>query len=227
MLLIFLNPRKIIFLFFLIVFLSIKSFYGMKNIEVNLNNQNKISGLKTNVIIDCNYSLKSSLNGIQIPTQIKNELCIVNVYYFSFDNKLHKGQIVVNKNLSEDIKTIFEEIRKHKFPVGKVIPIVKYNWSDSASMEDNNSSGFNYRFIKGTKKLSNHSTGCAIDINPMLNPQILNGKIYPSNGSYSIKKPGTITKDSFIVKLFNEFGWTWGGDWKNSKDYQHFEKKIN
>jgi hypothetical protein len=29
------------------------------------------------------------------------------------------------------------------------------------------------------------------------------------------------------VKLFKKLGWTWGGDWKSTKDYQHFEKKIN
>jgi hypothetical protein len=227
MLLIPFNPIKKIFLFFLIIFFSNKNFCNMKNIEDNPINQSINDELKSDVIIDCNYNLKSALNGLEIPSKIKNELSIVDVFYFSFDKKLHKGQIVINTKLSEDIQSIFEEIRKHKFPVGKVIPIVKYNWSDSASMEDNNSSGFNYRFIQGTKKLSNHSTGCAVDINPLLNPQILNDKIYPSNGKYSVKEPGTISKNSFIVKLFKKLGWTWGGDWKSTKDYQHFEKKIN
>jgi hypothetical protein len=37
---------------------------------------------------------------------------------------------------------------------------------------------------------------------------------------------GTIEPDSKIVKAFKERGWTWGGDWKSLKDYQHFQKNI-
>lgn len=37
--------------------------------------------------------------------------------------------------------------------------------NDNKSMSANNTSAFNYRVISGTKKLSNHSYGLAIDIN--------------------------------------------------------------
>ncbi|WP_336246075.1 MULTISPECIES: M15 family metallopeptidase [Anaerovoracaceae] len=33
-----------------------------------------------------------------------------------------------------------------------------------------------------------------------------------------------IHKNDFIYKLFKKHGFTWGGDWKALKDYQHFEK---
>lgn len=32
-----------------------------------------------------------------------------------------------------------------------------------------------------------------------------------------------IDKDSLPYKLFTEHGFTWGGDWSDRKDYQHFE----
>ncbi|MCI7321908.1 MAG: M15 family metallopeptidase [Lachnospiraceae bacterium] len=32
--------------------------------------------------------------------------------------------------------------------------------------------------------------------------------------------------DDQCYKLFTKYGFTWGGDWKNSKDYQHFEKDL-
>lgn len=176
------------------------------------------------VVTDSHCSLKEALSGIDIPVRIRKLLTIVTVYYYSFDGRLHKGQVVINKNLAKDIKDIFSKIKEKKFPVGKVIPIYKYDWNDKASMKDNNTSAFNYRVIKGTKELSKHATGRAIDINPKLNPQIKNGIISPKGSSYKISLPGTISDSSFIVKAFLAKDWRWGGNWKHSKDYQHFEK---
>lgn len=181
---------------------------------------------KQEIIVDCNYSLSEALYGLEIPESIKSELELVDVEYYSFDNKLHKGQIVIHKKLFHDIKTIFGIIKEKEFPVAKVIPIVKYGWSDVESMKDNNSSAFNYRLVAGTKRISNHSYGQAIDINPYLNPHIKNGIYSPKGSGYSPKIPGTIYTSHFLVKEFKLLGWDWGGDWTSLKDYQHFEKKV-
>ena len=175
-------------------------------------------------IKDCDYTLDEALTGVEIPRNIKKDLCIVSVKYYSFDGKLHEGQLVIFKDLKTDIISIFNELEKEKFPVAKIIPVVAYNWSDSASMEDNNTSAFNYRLVKGTDRLSNHALGKAIDINPQLNPQIKKDEVLPVNGSYEPGKPGTITKNSIVVNAFKKKGWVWGGEWESSKDYQHFEK---
>ena len=55
----------------------------------------------------------------------------------------------------------------------------EYNAEDEASMADNNSSCFNFRFISHTTKISNHGKGMAIDINPLYNPYIktVNGNL--------------------------------------------------
>ena len=182
------------------------------------------SKAKQQIISDCSYNLEEALSGRDIPADIKSELVLVNVEYYSFDGKIHRGQLVINKALKKDIIFIFKELKKIKFPIAKVIPVAAYKWSDSASMKDNNTSAFNYRFIKGTKKLSNHALGRAVDINPLFNPQIKKNEVLPPEGSYNPRRPGTITKNSEVVKFFKEKGWTWGGNWKNSKDYQHFEK---
>ncbi|MEI7811551.1 MAG: M15 family metallopeptidase [Ignavibacteria bacterium] len=186
--------------------------------------QNKTADLEP-VIIDSHYTLSESLSSLDIPADIKKNLILTDVQYYSFDNKLHQGQMLVYAGLAKDIKEIFEIICKEKFPVEKAIPIVRYGWSDDKSMKDNNSSGFNYRFIKGTKILSAHAEGRAIDINPLFNPQIINGEASPENASYNPDIAGTITSSSFIVKEFQKRGWTWGGLWKDRQDYQHFEKR--
>jgi hypothetical protein len=179
----------------------------------------------TEIIIDCNYSFAEAIQGIEIPKSIINQLTLVDVEYYSFDDRLHRGQIVINKKAVEDIKEIFDFIKTSRFPIAKVIPIVKYNWDDETSMNENNTTAFNYRKVKGSKVLSSHSSGMAIDINPLRNPHIKGGVVNPSKGKYDINVPGTILRDSKLVKEFLKRGWQWGGRWRSSKDYQHFEKK--
>lgn len=176
-------------------------------------------------IIDCNYSFDEAVKGLEIPKSILKQLTLVEVEYYSFDDRLHLGQVLINKKVVKDIKEIFEFIKTTRFPIAKVIPVVKYNWSDQESMNDNNTSAFNYRKVKGQKVLSAHSYGLAIDINPLQNPHIKGKSVQPVSGKYDKEKPGTILRDSKLVAEFRKRGWQWGGSWRSSKDYQHFEKK--
>ncbi|GIK61694.1 MAG: M15 family metallopeptidase [Ignavibacteriota bacterium] len=177
-------------------------------------------------VIDSDLNFEEAVAGISVPDGTIENLRIVDIYYYGFDDKLHKGQLVVHKDVVLDIIEIFEFIRESHFPVEKVIPISQYNWSDEKSMKDNNTSAFNYRFISGTRVISNHASGLAIDINPRLNPYIKNGSSLPANCIYDTTKTGTISASSQLVNEFKQRGWQWGGDWKSLKDYQHFEKKL-
>lgn len=94
--------------------------------------------------IDSQLTFEESIAGVELPKQILNQLELIEVQYFSFDGKLHQGQLLVNKKASTDLIEIFKIIKETKFPVAKVIPIVKYNWDDDKSMLDNNTTAFNY-----------------------------------------------------------------------------------
>jgi len=177
-------------------------------------------------IIDSEINFEDAVSGKNIPESIIADVRLVDVYYYGFDEKLHKGQLVVHKEVVLDIIEIFELIRETRFPINKVIPISKYSWSDEKSMLDNNTSAFNYRYISGTRVISKHASGLAIDINPRLNPYIKNGTSVPANCIYDTTKAGTISANSELVKEFKKKGWKWGGDWTSLKDYQHFEKKL-
>lgn len=179
---------------------------------------------KEQIIIDSHITLKDALKGREFPDANIKNLQILDVEYYSNDRKLHRGQIIISKELANDIKEIFQIIKEKKFPIKKVVPINNYNWSDQASMRDNNTTAFNYRVVTGTKSFSAHAMGRAIDINPFLNPEIKNGKISPEGAQYNKFIPGTITSHSWLVHEFYKRGWRWGGDWKFMKDYQHFEK---
>lgn len=181
---------------------------------------------KEEAIIDSDMTFEQAIEGTKAPQELIEQLVLLDVYYYSFDEKMHKGQFVVHQDVVEDVKAVFDIILDKKFLVAKVVPIVKYDWSDDASMQDNNSSAFNYRFIAGTERLSNHAFGKAVDINPMQNPVIYeSGSISPKGAKYNVKKDGTFHKDCSVVVKFKELGWRWGGDFTSFKDYHHFDKK--
>ena len=75
--------------------------------------------------------------------------------------------------------------------------------------------GYAFRMVRGTTdKLSNHSSGTAIDLNAPKHPL---GKVgtFPSE------------KVPMIRALATKYGLKWGGDYVNRKDEMHFEVNLN
>lgn len=168
-------------------------------------------------------SLKEALTGAVCPMDIRQRLEIVSVEYWGFDARAHKGQIVIHRDLASDVRSIFAELLQKHFPIQSIEPIVVYHWSDDESMQENNTSGFNYRNVLGTERLSNHATGRAIDVNPKINPYFRNGASMPPNATYDVGRKGAITP--VIAQVFERHGWRWGGRWRE-KDWQHFDKTV-
>ena len=164
-----------------------------------------------------------------------DDLRWLHVMHYGFDGEVHEGEIIVNHEVAHDVLEIFKELFEIKYPIEKIRLIDEYNAEDEASMEDNNTSAFCYRTIAESDTLSNHAKGLAIDINPLYNPYIYernDGSIFlqPENaGDYVDREadnPYYIKKDDACYQIFINHGFTWGGDWKTKKDYQHFEREI-
>jgi len=203
---------------------------------VSLASAHSIAGLGTlrHPIIDSQMSEQQAFEGLdpKCPEEIRKRQRLITLKYYSFDKKVHQGQLVIDKDLVSDIKRVFRAALYQKFPVQSVIPISdprfrkNGRWDDDLSMTANNTSCFNYRNVTGGTTLSNHATGRAIDINTVQNPYYKGQIKLPPNGNYDPKAEGTFTADSPLVKLFQQLGWTWGGTWKSPTDYQHFEKPL-
>ena len=178
------------------------------------------------MIIDSDLTLNQALLGQDIPTGIHATLELINVVYWSFDDLEHRGQIVVARDLKVEVAEIFATIRALRFPVAQVVPVVRFGWSDDASMAANNSSGFNYRTIAGTDRLSLHAHGRAIDINPALNPYVRGEIVEPPGAVYDPSCPGTLVGEGPVVAAFESRGWTWGGRWSTRQDWHHFERGV-
>lgn len=177
------------------------------------------------IVIDSRMTLAEAIAGTRAPERVVRELCLVEVLYHSFTGALHRGQLVVHRSVRQDVEEIFALIRQERFPIARAVPIVKYGWSDNASMANNNSSAFNYRRVSGTRRLSRHAAGLAVDINPRQNPVIYrSGRVSPAGAVYQPGSAGTLSEESLIVRAFIGRGWRWGGHFENMMDAHHFQK---
>ena len=162
----------------------------------------------------------------------REDLRYVHVLHTGFDGETKEGELVVNKAIADDVCDIFEKLYEANYPIEKIRLVDEYDADDEASMSDNNSSAFNFRFISHTTKISRHGLGMAVDINTLYNPYVktVDGRrsVEPANAAdyvdRSVDFPYKIDHDDLCYQLFTEHGFTWGGDWNHSKDYQHFEK---
>jgi hypothetical protein len=154
----------------------------------------------------------------------------VEVDYIGFDGQTHRGALIVNEDLAADTVAIFEQLLLLRYPIEKIRTVDNYpSADDELSMEDNNTSAFNCRDIPGTGRWSLHASGRAIDLNPLLNPEIdRTGALQPKTAAPYLDRsrtdPGILHAGDAAVRVFTDRGWSWGGNWRTPKDYQHFER---
>jgi hypothetical protein len=139
------------------------------------------------------------------------------------------GELVCNKDVADEFIYLFKELFKNKYPIERMVLVDEYDGDDKKSMAANNTSAFNYRVISDTDKLSRHAYGMAIDINPLYNPYVKGEYVSPETGKQFVDRNKSFkykidSNDLTYQILHNKFGFAWGGDWENCKDYQHYEK---
>lgn len=163
------------------------------------------------------------------------DLRYVKVLHCNAEGKPQLGELLCHKNIATDLVDIFKNLYKAHYRIERMILIDAYGADDERSMSANNTTCFNFRYVAGTQRLSNHSKGCAIDINPLYNPYVKRSKNGVLHVSPASARPFADRSKKFAYKIdttdlcYREFirhGFVWGGAWKRSKDYQHFEKKI-
>lgn len=167
-----------------------------------------------------------------------DDLRYMKVLHYNFNHELQVGELIVAADLQEDFISIFRELFEAEYEIQSLYLPDNY-WTgdptdtDTASIDVNNSSCFMYRPVTGGSKLSMHSYGRAIDVNPQQNPYVSYRTGSPvwdhENANDYIDRttglPHVITEDDICYQIFTKYGFEWGGSWEYIKDYQHFEKK--
>lgn len=141
----------------------------------------------------------------------------------------------VHHKLIAMVKQIFTEVYANSAEDDFIILISKippHPKKGEELLEKNQSAGWNYRYesknyASGDSRLesySEHAGGVAIDLNTSFNPFATENKYdAPNNNKYMAYQNYIIKSDSILVKTFKKYGWKWGGEWKEKKDFMHFE----
>ena len=157
-----------------------------------------------------------------------DDLRYLTLPYYDFNGHIQTGEMVCHKKIAHDLLLVFKDLFQQRYPIYSIRLVDDFDANDEASMRANNTSCFNYRTISGTNKLSKHAYGMAVDVNPLQNPWVVGNKVYPTTARDYVDRtkdfPHKIDKKNACYRAFKNRGFSWGGDWKNSKDYQHFQK---
>lgn len=169
------------------------------------------------------------------PQEILTKIRPLEVSYLGFDGSEHAGIIEVHESVADDVLAFFELAQQISFPIEKVVRASDrdFQWDDDKLMASNASSGFNYRLVAGSDRVSLHGKGLAFDVNPRQNPYIRfeQGEkiVAPPDAVWNPAVGGTLSAEHPLVKFMLERGWDWGGNWTEEDgriDYQHFQKRI-
>ena len=156
-----------------------------------------------------------------------DDLRLVSLAYYGFDGRVHRGLLIVNRDATTAIVSVFERLYDRRFPIRQMKLVDRFGGSDFASIEADNTSAFNCRPVAGSTRWSQHAYGRAIDVNPIENPYVYSSgtSSHPASSPYldrSRHQPGTAYEGGVLVAAFDAAGWGWGGRWSGERDYQHF-----
>lgn len=155
------------------------------------------------------------------------DLRYLTVAHWNLRGEVVDGELVVHADVADDVVSVFSRLFDEQFPIEQMRLVDEFAADDHESMLANNTSAFNCREVAGRPGvLSRHSYGTAIDINPRVNPWVGLGFVDPPESEVYADRgaqvPGGIYPGDPIVDAFRDIGWYWGGEWADSKDWQHF-----
>jgi hypothetical protein len=156
-----------------------------------------------------------------------SDLRVVHATHHGFDAGDHKGTLIVHRDVAGAILNVLRRLYADGFPIRRMVPVDAYGGSDFRSIEADNTSAFNCRYVDGTTRYSEHAYGRAIDVNPIENPYATRAGTtsHPASHAYLRRtpfRPGMAAEGHVLVRAFGALGWGWGGRWSGAKDYQHF-----
>ena len=163
----------------------------------------------------------------------RSDLRYLRLHYVDFEGEERVGEMVCNRAISDDLLDIFRQLYEARYPIERIQLPDDFDADDERQMRANNTSCFCFRVIKGSSKLSAHAQGLAVDLNPLYNPCVKTRRdgtlfIQPSTAAPYVDRSRRfahkIDRQDLAYRLFIQHGFSWGGAWRSSKDYQHFEK---
>jgi hypothetical protein len=155
------------------------------------------------------------------------DLRVIRATHWGFNGRVRSGRLIVHRDVAGDMVTVLRRLYGARFPIRRMVPVDAYGASDFRSIEADNTSAFNCRYVDGTTRWSNHAYGRAIDVNPIENPYVTAaGSVSHAASRAFVRRvparPGMAVEGGALVRAFGAVGWGWGGRWDGALDDQHF-----
>lgn len=159
-----------------------------------------------------------------------DELRHVTVTFWGFDEQHHTGELLVHRDVADDVVAVFGRLHEERFPVEAVTITTQEGLDAPPTGDGNATTAFVCRPTTGSGSWSAHAYGLAIDVNPFQNPyvrevdagRIVLPELATAYTDRSLDLPGMIHEDGPVVAAFRDVGWTWGGDFQSLFDPHHF-----
>ena len=155
-----------------------------------------------------------------------SDLRLLTVAFRGFDGRAHSGQLVVAATVADDVVEVFRRLFAAGFPIEEMRLPTTADLEAPPTGDGNNTAGYVCRAARGQTRFSEHAYGTSVDINPFHNPLVKGDLVLPelarAYADRSRVRPGMHVEGGPAVEAFRAVGWTWGGDWRSSKDFMHF-----
>ncbi len=154
------------------------------------------------------------------------DLRYLTLTFRGFDGKAHTGELVAAAKAAGKFIAAFRQLFALGFPVEEMRLPMTADLDAPPTGDGNNAAAFVCRAARGQKRFSAHAYGLAVDVNPFHNPYVKDDLVLPELASAYVNRtrrlPGMLLDGSPAVRAFTDQGFTWGGNFRRPKDYQHF-----
>lgn len=154
-----------------------------------------------------------------------DELRYVTVGFWGFDGGHHTGELVVHRDVADQVVQVFAELHSARFPIEEMRLVTDADLDAPPTGDGNNTAAFVCRPVRRGSSWSAHSYGTAIDFNPFHNPYRRGDLVLPELASAYLDRgdvrPGMVVDGDVVTRAFESIGWHWGGTWR-SPDRMHF-----
>jgi hypothetical protein len=153
------------------------------------------------------------------------DLRYLRVAFWGFDGGHHTGELVVHREVAEEVVWVFARLHEARFPIEEMRLVTGPEMEAPPTGDGNNTAAFVCRPVRQGASWSAHAYGTAIDLNPFHNPYQRGDLVVPELASAYLDRanvrPGMVVPGDVVTSAFAEIGWSWGGDWA-SPDLMHF-----
>lgn len=126
----------------------------------------------------------------------------------------------LHPKVRKEVTAIYKEILKRNVSIRFTDTLRTFKEQDALYDQGRNKPGKIVTHVKAGQ--SYHNYGLAVDFCLLLN----NGKEVSWDRNKDTDNDKKKDWDE-VVAVFKHYGWQWGGDWTNFKDYPHFQKTFN